>query len=630
MESTERNSRGRSVELDGRRINAVSPMHLSESKMLQSLWKEHQQQQQEQQLQQQQQQQQQQQTSSVPGPADNRGGHVKGDDGDRKLQMMLEKYQSQVKLQQQRAPPPSQAKTPSRNNINKIENHGVASVSIAPSPGRSHPMSHSQPCLIAISDKPPDYSASHVHQSVSQFPNRVASGFGSCEQHEGQSNGNGIQRVPNNQKLIQSLREENLHLKREIEANKKKLVKLQQMEAAYERIEKDYENLLREKERQEGVEKSALVQMEMHLKRVITEKEALQDRLEQFSLPNTQAMEKVNQLNMVLAEIIPQNKELVTVKERQRLELEAQNATLEEQRTHISMLEKALSNAQERLAKREKVCDELTVATERANHLQRLLHETLLDKQARDESHAQERTQWEIDMTQLKMQLNKDFSQNGSLKRLSRLGGDSNDETVNRLKKSIHAKDERITQLERTVVELQRRLQEESDRKKSAIGALNENLESKIKQYEEDQAAKDRRFTLLNDERVKLGEILDGNSKERAEDAALGMHKMEEIRQKIQERKRKGRMCAAGGLIGMGVDHSRSSSGSLLQSGSHIRTSSGPFEQTILDSAALLSEISTPYAPRQSVSSGYHNLFNGEKRETADGDNSAAYFQRLI
>ncbi|VDO99444.1 unnamed protein product [Heligmosomoides polygyrus] len=75
MESTERNSRGRSVELDGRRINAVSPMHLGESKMLQSLWKEHQQQQQEQQ-----QQQMQQQASSNPGSADNRG-HMKGTSG---------------------------------------------------------------------------------------------------------------------------------------------------------------------------------------------------------------------------------------------------------------------------------------------------------------------------------------------------------------------------------------------------------------------------------------------------------------------------------------------------------------------------------------------------------------------
>ncbi|KJH48772.1 hypothetical protein DICVIV_05097 [Dictyocaulus viviparus] len=350
---------------------------------------------------------------------------------------------------------------------------------------------------------------------------------------------------------------------------------------------------------------------------VISEKEALQDRLEQFSLPNAQAMEKVNQLNMILAEIIPQNKELVTVKERQRLELEAQNATLEEQRTHISMLEKALSNAQERLVKREKVCDELTIAAERANHLQRLLHETLLDKQVRDETHAQERVQWEMDMTQLKLQLNKvdfthllienksvpkkcdkfqDFSQNGSLKRLSRLAGDSADETINRLKKTMFLKDERITQLERTVIELQRRLQEECDRKKCVLGAINENFESKIKQYEEEQVCKDRHVTLAGEERVKLGENLDVTTKDRDNDTVLGMHKMEEIRQKIQERKRKGRICATGG------------------------TSSGPFEQTILDSAALLSEISTPYTNRP-VSSGYHNLFNAEKREDSEVDN---------
>uniref|UniRef100_A0A0K0D6C9 Coiled-coil domain-containing protein 39 n=1 Tax=Angiostrongylus cantonensis TaxID=6313 RepID=A0A0K0D6C9_ANGCA len=269
---------------------------------------------------------------------------------------------------------------------------------------------------------------------------------------------------------------------------------------------------------------------------------------------------------------------------------------LEEQRTHISMLEKALSNAQERLAKREKVCDELTIAAERANHLQRLLHETLLDKQARDETHAQERVQWEMDMTQLKMQLNKDFSQNGSLKRLSRLAGDSGDETINRLKKTMYLKDERITHLERTVIELQRRLQEESDRKKCVLGALNENFDSKIKQYEDEQASKDRRITLVAEERVKLGEILDVSAKERDNDTAIGMHKMEEIRQKIQERKRKGRICATGG------------------------TSSGPFEQNILDSAALLSDISTPYGNRPAVSSGYHNLFNAEKRENSEVD----------
>ncbi|KAJ1352742.1 hypothetical protein KIN20_009163 [Parelaphostrongylus tenuis] len=79
-------------------------------------------------------------------------------------------------------------------------------------------------------------------------------------------------------------------------------------------------------------------------------------------------------------------------------------------------------------------------------------------------------------------------------------------------------------------------------------------------------------------------------------------------------------ICATGGLIGMGVDHSRSSSGSLLPPGSHIRTSSGPFEQNILDSAALLSDISSPYGNRPPVSSGFHNLFNAERRENSEVD----------
>lgn len=51
--------------------------------------------------------------------------------------------------------------------------------------------------------------------------------------------------------------------------------------------------------------------------------------------------------------------------------------------------------------------EELTHMSENAKILQRQLHETLLDKQARDEAHAAERAQWEMEITQLKMQLNK-------------------------------------------------------------------------------------------------------------------------------------------------------------------------------------------------------------------------------
>lgn len=47
------------------------------------------------------------------------------------------------------------------------------------------------------------------------------------------------------------------------------------------------------------------------------------------------------------------DKELVAAKERQEIELAAQRATLQEQRTHIGILDTALTNAQENVVRLE-------------------------------------------------------------------------------------------------------------------------------------------------------------------------------------------------------------------------------------------------------------------------------------
>lgn len=47
------------------------------------------------------------------------------------------------------------------------------------------------------------------------------------------------------------------------------------------------------------------------------------------------------------------DKELVASKERQEIELAAQRATLQEQRTHIDILDTALTNAQENVVRLE-------------------------------------------------------------------------------------------------------------------------------------------------------------------------------------------------------------------------------------------------------------------------------------
>uniref|UniRef100_A0A915DGG8 Uncharacterized protein n=1 Tax=Ditylenchus dipsaci TaxID=166011 RepID=A0A915DGG8_9BILA len=55
-----------------------------------------------------------------------------------------------------------------------------------------------------------------------------------------------------------------------------------------------------------------------------------------------------------------------------KIEIEAQNTTLEEQRTHIEMLEKALTNAQERLAAKERQAVDAVAVVDKCSHLQKL------------------------------------------------------------------------------------------------------------------------------------------------------------------------------------------------------------------------------------------------------------------
>ena len=55
--------------------------------------------------------------------------------------------------------------------------------------------------------------------------------------------------------------------------------------------------------------------------------------------------------------------------------------------------------------------------------------------QARDENHAEERARLEMEITQLKMHLNKDYGIGGIKKGSTRSGADNSDENVAKLKK---------------------------------------------------------------------------------------------------------------------------------------------------------------------------------------------------
>nr|pir hypothetical protein F59C12.3 - Caenorhabditis elegans [Caenorhabditis elegans] len=472
------------------------------------------------------------------------------DDDEKRLQKMLEKYQLEMNMQ----------RANSRKDL-----HGSAGPS---------PISHSQPCLIASGSRSSDIPPNESKMSTSAYQRRAsASGDQALDVPTLSQTNRG---VSSNQKLIQILREENVHLKKELDAFKRSLSKLQQIEYSYARLEKEYEYLANERKKQENLELNVIIQLEKSVKKLTIERDDLQMRLEKASTEPTMVA------NLMLNEI-QQRQELFACKERQKMEIEAQNQTLEEQRNHIAMLEKALANSQERLAKREKKCEELSAVVAHADELRKQLNEVWEEQHRRDQMVESERAQWEMEKTQLRMQLNKDTSLTGSLKVCLETGREivrtttpGSTEDLIRMRKSIQSKDDKIQQLERMVndlrktepkTEMESRIEkaffrthgDKTEQRKSTLATITDNFETQVDKLKEESYEKDLIINELRSERDKYAAMVDKNSGDEA------LSRMEEIRQKIQERKKKGRMGVTGGLS----EHARTSSGSLMQNSLH-------------------------------------------------------------
>lgn len=82
---------------------------------------------------------------------------------------------------------------------------------------------------------------------------------------------------------------------------------------------------------------------------------------------------EIGKRDTMLAQLIAQNKELTGCRDRQEIELAAQRATLQEQRTHIEILDAALTNAQTNVVRLEEECQKRQLYEERVVQLQQNL-----------------------------------------------------------------------------------------------------------------------------------------------------------------------------------------------------------------------------------------------------------------
>ncbi|KAB7501749.1 Angiomotin, partial [Armadillidium nasatum] len=167
--------------------------------------------------------------------------------------------------------------------------------------------------------------------------------------------------------LVDILTHENSALKVEVDICRRKVAKLQRFELEMAKVEEQYESLVKLCERREQLERLARHKLNAEVKRLNEQNNELKEHLEILNgqnltshSPGAEASSEIlslkkelNKRDVIISQLVSQNKELSAIKERQEMELTAQRQTLNEQRTHIDILDSALTNAQTNVVKLE-------------------------------------------------------------------------------------------------------------------------------------------------------------------------------------------------------------------------------------------------------------------------------------
>ncbi|XP_074599125.1 26S proteasome non-ATPase regulatory subunit 5 [Brevipalpus obovatus] len=168
------------------------------------------------------------------------------------------------------------------------------------------------------------------------------------------------------QNMIDLLRAENLSLRNELENCSRKVSRLQKLEMELQKVHTAHEDLMKSSEKKEKLERAIRYKLEIEIKSARDENKSLKDHLNaalntianskrnpEGYIDDNEFRNEIQRRDVLIAQLLTQNKEWISEKERQEIELQAQRLTLEEQRNHIEVLDNALMNAQNNVVKLE-------------------------------------------------------------------------------------------------------------------------------------------------------------------------------------------------------------------------------------------------------------------------------------
>ncbi|XP_063840785.1 uncharacterized protein LOC135089264 isoform X1 [Scylla paramamosain] len=313
------------------------------------------------------------------------------------------------------------------------------------------------------------------------------------------------------QEVADLLAQENSALKMEVDMYHRKVAKLQRFEMEIVKVHEAHQALVKSSERREQLERLARHKLHAEVKRLTELNADLKDQVDVLSTQisnrpmssdSSDALRKeLNKRDVLIAQLISQNKELIAAKERQEIELTAQKQTLNEQRSHIDILDSALTNAQANVVKLEEELRKKQNIVEQAGQLKRFIVSLQLAADKREQSEKNLRYKLEKEVEAL------------------RLGSKQEDpgSKISDLQRELREKEERIMILEGEVTKWEQRYLQESAMRQLAIDAASMPKDTKIAALEKSNHESERSFSQAKLDKLRQMEEIHNMSKKQAE-----------------------------------------------------------------------------------------------------------------
>ncbi|XP_049821497.1 angiomotin-like protein 1 isoform X2 [Aethina tumida] len=306
--------------------------------------------------------------------------------------------------------------------------------------------------------------------------------------------------------MVEILIQENSALKNELEKCYQTVEKTQKLEHEIQKVYKTQEELVQSSDRRERLERAARSRLQADNRRYQEQNRALREQVDLLSaqilsVPDNNGPDslrrEITKRDVFINQLISQNKELTAAKERQEIELAAQRATLQEQRTHIDILDTALTNAQGNVVRLEEECRKKQVYVERVAQLQRALQSLQLASERREQTEKKLRLQLERELQRTK-------AAQGDI---SKSGWDSpngsGSESASELKKRLREKEENIMRLEGECSKWEQRYLEESALRQAAIDAASIPKDAKIAALEKTSQETEKIIAEARNEKIR-------------------------------------------------------------------------------------------------------------------------------